>query len=182
MKVGPLSFAKVEAGTTHVGDDRGGWIHASQRPRHEVRLPAFYVLETPLSATEVSTLIGDQTMDKKGVHEGVDASLLQHICAAVRPLVDEDLEVRPPSLAEWTLAHEIGVLKAEKGYWRSSRMRPSQTTGAPPWTGGQGKGRGMAPSWINWHASRFTLRNPVPLQLLLCPWTDAYRAPWCGSC
>ena len=132
MEVGPLSFAKVEAGTTHVGDDRGGWIHASQRPRHEVRLPAFYVLETPLSATEVSTLIGDQTMGKKGVHEGVDASLLQHICAAVRPLVDEDLEVRPPSLAEWTLAHELGVLQAEKGVLEVLSDAPfSNHRGAP---------------------------------------------------
>ena len=115
MKVGPLTFAEVKAGTTHVGDNRGGWIHASQRPRHEVRLPAFLILESPLSTSEVADLVGSDETVEEGVHEGIDAALLQRICAAVRPLVDEGFEVRPPSMAEWTHARESGVLKPQQG-------------------------------------------------------------------
>ena len=76
MNVGPLTFVEVEAGTTHVGDNRGGWIHASQRPRHEVRLPAFYILESPLSANEVAALLGREESGQNDVHEGVDAALV----------------------------------------------------------------------------------------------------------
>ena len=69
MNVGPLTFVEVEAGTTYVGDNRGGWIHASQRPRHEVRLPAFYILESPLSANEVAALLGREESERNDVHE-----------------------------------------------------------------------------------------------------------------
>ena len=115
VNVGPLTFVEVKAGTTHVGDNRGGWIHASQRPRHEVRLPAFYILESPLSTNEVAALLGLEETGQNDVHEGVDAALLQRICAVVRPLVDEGLEVRPPSLAEWVHARESGRLAPQQG-------------------------------------------------------------------
>lgn len=116
MKVGPLTFTEVEAGTTFVGDDRGGWIHASQRPRHEVRLPAFFVLEAPLSVAEVAALSGKEGHEADGLHQGVDAALLQHVCATVRKGLEEDLEVRPPSLAEWMRASESGAFKPQPGF------------------------------------------------------------------
>ena len=36
-----LEFVKVPAGKVFLGTDKGGWIHASERPRHEVELPDF---------------------------------------------------------------------------------------------------------------------------------------------
>jgi hypothetical protein len=145
VKVGALTFAEVKAGTTHVGDNRGGWIHASQRPRHEVRLPAFYVLESPLSAEDVATLTGLEKGEQKGAHDGVDAALLQRICAAVRPLVDEGLEVRPPSLAEWTHARESGVLKPQQGALEVLADAPFSNHRGAPMDGRPREGSGHGP-------------------------------------
>ena len=145
MNVGPLTFVEVEAGTTHVGDNRGGWIHASQRPRHEVRLPAFYILESPLSANEVAALLGREKSERNDVHEGVDAALLQRICAAVRPLVDEGLEVRPPSLAEWTHARESGRLAPQQGALEVLADAPFSNHRGAPMDGRPREGSGHGP-------------------------------------
>ena len=145
MNVGPLTFVEVEAGTTHVGDNRGGWIHASQRPRHEVRLPAFYILESPLSANEVAALLGRENSEQNDVHEGVDAALLQRICAAIRPLVDEGLEVRPPSLAEWTHARERGRLTPQQGALEVLADAPFSNHRGAPMDGRPREGSGHGP-------------------------------------
>tara|TARA_B100000925_G_scaffold291709_1_gene280908 strand:- start:12 stop:848 length:837 start_codon:yes stop_codon:yes gene_type:complete len=145
VKVGPLTFAEVKAGTTHVGDNRGGWIHASQRPRHEVRLPAFLILESPLSTSEVADLVGSDETVEEGVHEGIDAALLQRICAAVRPLVDEGFEVRPPSMAEWTHARESGVLKPQQGALEVLADAPFSNHRGAPMDGRPREGSGHGP-------------------------------------
>jgi len=132
VKVGSLSFAKVEQGTTYVGDDRGGWIHAGQRPRHEVRVPEFFILKTPLRAKDVARLCNEPVPDDEGPHQGIDAALLQQICSAVRDGLEGDLEVRPPSLAEWTIANEAGVLKPQPGVLEVLADAPfSNHRGAP---------------------------------------------------
>ena len=145
MKVGPLTFAEVKAGTTHVGDDRGGWIHASQRPRHEVRLPAFFILESPLMASDVAALVGLDGVVNDGIHDGIDASLLQRICAAVQPEVSEGFEVRPPSLAEWTLAREGGVLNPQPGVLEILADAPFSNHRGAPMDGRPREGSGHGP-------------------------------------
>jgi hypothetical protein len=132
VQVGPLTFVKVDAGTTYVGDDRGGWIHANQRPRHEVRVPEFFVLETPLSAADVAQLSNQDSPANQAPHEGVDAALLQQVCAALRAHLPDHLEVRPPSLAEWKRAREAGALNPLPGVLEILADAPfSNHRGAP---------------------------------------------------
>ena len=42
LELAGLSFQKVDSGSVFIGEDKGGWIYAGQRPRHEVQLPEFY--------------------------------------------------------------------------------------------------------------------------------------------
>ena len=54
-----LEFIPIASGSSWLGSDRGGWIYASQRPRYEVRLPSFFILEHPLTRGQVAQLLGE---------------------------------------------------------------------------------------------------------------------------
>ena len=54
-----LDFKRVPKGSSFLGSDKGGWIYASQRPRYEVQLPDYYILEHPITRGEVAVLLGE---------------------------------------------------------------------------------------------------------------------------
>jgi len=115
MRLGPLNFVRVNEGSAWVGNDRGGWIYAGQRPRFEARLPAFSIMEHRLTKAEVANLLQNEANGSDDVHTGVDGALLGAVCAAVATFVEGDLEVRPPTLAEWTHAQRLGLISAPSG-------------------------------------------------------------------
>jgi len=49
LKFAGLVFSHVKAGSLFLGENKGGWIYAGQRPRHEVRCPDFFITEEPLN-------------------------------------------------------------------------------------------------------------------------------------
>ena len=51
-----IEFLSIPAGKVCVGTDKGGWIHASERPRHEVTLPDFLIMKNPLSTADACLL------------------------------------------------------------------------------------------------------------------------------
>ncbi|MDA8556430.1 hypothetical protein N9K73_03590 [Candidatus Poseidoniales archaeon] len=59
-----LQFQRIDAQSMHLGTDKGGWIYAGQRPRHEVRLPTYYIMTAPLTGADYNALVG--TDDGKG--------------------------------------------------------------------------------------------------------------------
>ena len=67
FSVAGLDFQLVKADSVFIGEDKGGWIYASQRPKHEVKCPDFYIMAKPLTLEELSNLLstelspGDET-------------------------------------------------------------------------------------------------------------------------
>ena len=58
IEVAGLAFHHIEAGSILIGENKGGWIYASQRPKHEVRCPDFYITKTPLDLEQLSSILG----------------------------------------------------------------------------------------------------------------------------
>ena len=56
LNLAGLSFQKVNSCSVFIGENKGGWIYAGQRPRHEVKLPDFYIMESSLSDKELTKI------------------------------------------------------------------------------------------------------------------------------
>ena len=59
ISVNELEFKLISQGSSFLGSDKGGWIYASQRPRYEVQLPDYYILEEPITRRQVAGLLGE---------------------------------------------------------------------------------------------------------------------------
>lgn len=105
-----LYFHKIEEGSTYLGTEKGGWVYASQRPRHEVKCPEFYIMKSVLSQDNIKTILNHEddavTLDGKGI---------KSICEQLTQLVSDETflegttkqwEVRCPSEGEWRRAHD----------------------------------------------------------------------------
>ncbi len=103
-----LSFQKVDSCSVFIGENKGGWIYAGQRPRHEVRLPDFYIMESPLSdeiLAEISKKIDIDGDSKRWDGEKLNA-LLNYLEAQFQKsnisIKDKNnWEIRCPSQGEW---------------------------------------------------------------------------------
>lgn len=98
-----LRFVKIKSQQVFLGTDKGGWVHANERPRHRVDLPSYLILEKPLSVSEYAKICGE---DEEGDEpkDMVEHSMIESICEIVAAEVDD--EVRRPSQAEWEAARE----------------------------------------------------------------------------
>lgn len=133
MILAVVEFVDVEAGSTWVGSDLGGWIHAGQRPRHEVRLPEYRIMPRCLTEGQFASLLDlDSGPNGEEVKEGIDADLLSSVCSELSRHVEEGYEVRPPSLGEWKHARRLGLLDAPAGHLEILADAPSSDhRGAP---------------------------------------------------
>ena len=98
-----LDFVKVPAGKVFLGTDKGGWIHASERPRHEVELPDFLIMTKPLSKRDVAAILGDDN-DDDSPYEGMNLDLVSTISNILSN--EFEGEIRTPSQSEWQRARE----------------------------------------------------------------------------
>ena len=121
ITLGGLRFQRVEAQSLYLGTDKGGWIYTSQRPRHEVRLPAFYIMTDPLSAADFDSIMGEKREQNDGFQ--VTAEALKTIMKAGQTLIDSGIdgldeeqrwEIRCPSEAEWRCAESNFGLGLDK--------------------------------------------------------------------
>lgn len=144
-----LEFIPIATGSSWLGSDKGGWIYASQRPRYEVRLPAFYILKHPLSRRQVAMLLDeDQNIDHPntpmtGLTIPEIESLKEKIAIGLNALELEDAyDVRLPSFPEWNHAFssidlQPGVVEilsdaaatSHRGGMMDGRPRPIETNG-----------------------------------------------------
>ena len=103
-----LSFQKVNSCSVFIGENKGGWIYAGQRPRHEVKLPDFYIMESSLSdkeLTEISKKL-DIESNSNQWDEGKLNILLNYLETQFyeSDIAIEDKskwEIRCPSQGEW---------------------------------------------------------------------------------
>ncbi|MDP6870540.1 MAG: hypothetical protein QGI21_07210 [Candidatus Poseidoniaceae archaeon] len=98
-----LRFIQINSGSVFVGTNKGGWIHASERPHHQVNLPAFLILESPLTIGQVKTILGQKTVDEN-LYEEMNLDTLNQICEKLSKHFDD--EVRAPSESEWLYSND----------------------------------------------------------------------------
>ena len=144
-----LDFKRVPQGSSFLGSDKGGWIYASQRPRYEVQLPDYYILEHPITRGEVAVLLGEN--DDVEDSEEPMIGLIESEIEAIRKQIEEQLdierlqgdwEVRSPSFPEWHHARneihlDSGIVEIlgdaaaanHRGAMMDGRVRPIETTG-----------------------------------------------------
>ena len=144
-----LDFKRVPQGSSFLGSDKGGWIYASQRPRYEVQLPDYYILEHPITRGEVAVLLGENE-DVEDSEEPM-IGLIESEIEAIRKQIEDQLdisgvpgkwEVRSPSFPEWHHARneihlDSGIVEIlgdaaaanHRGAMMDGRVRPIETTG-----------------------------------------------------
>lgn len=123
IELNGLHFCEVSAATTVLGTTRGGWVYGSQRPCHEVRLPSFFILKTPLRSAEVKRAFGIEVgeAEKEGWMELTSADLEElatHLMNSdqfkTSPFA-EGWTVRPPSESEWQTARASNIIETPPG-------------------------------------------------------------------
>ena len=55
-----LRFIRIEERQIFLGTDKGGWVHANERPRHRVDLPSYLILESPLTRNQYGKIMGEE--------------------------------------------------------------------------------------------------------------------------
>lgn len=103
-----IEFLSIPAGKVCVGTDKGGWIHASERPRHEVILPEFLIMKNPLSTADAARIMGEPIPDVDTPLDLIDSEIIAELCRRVA--LEADGEPRPPSQAEWQRAQDVADL------------------------------------------------------------------------
>lgn len=103
-----IEFLSIPAGKICVGTDKGGWIHASERPRHEVVLPEFLIMKNPLSTADAARIMGEPIPDTDTPLDLIDSEIIAELCRRVE--IEADGETRPPSQAEWERAQRVAGL------------------------------------------------------------------------
>lgn len=105
-----IEFTPVETGSVFLGTEKGGWMYGSQRPRHEVRCPRFYVMKTVLSQQQLQTLleIDDAEITLSGQRMNQICTVLSEGFKPDEHGLDSTTswEIRCPSEGEWNHAHQ----------------------------------------------------------------------------
>jgi hypothetical protein len=108
-----FTFVKIEAQSCYIGTDKGGWMYANQRPRYEVRLPSYFILESPIQHHHLGTLFGTMADDAQGDYDALNfietreiIEVFSQIKQVAEFIEQEQLEIRLPSLSEWQCAYE----------------------------------------------------------------------------
>lgn len=107
-----LEFVKIPAGKVFLGTDKGGWINASERPRHEVILPEFMIMSKPLTMSQVATIQGLES-DDDSPYEGMENDTIEIISNILSKHFEGD--IRPPSQSEWQKARELEIITLQPG-------------------------------------------------------------------
>ena len=98
---------------TTVGTDKGGWVYASNRPKHEVSIPEFFITESVLSAQQLSNLIPElNSLDEGLDFTGIDKDVREQIIEKFADIIEQGYEVRAPSIGEWKRAHDLGMISS----------------------------------------------------------------------
>ena len=117
-----FNFVRVPSQSCFVGSDKGGWMYANQRPRYEIKLPEYYILETPIQHRDIALLFNEESNQTDG---DVEEILFQQTNELIQKfkqnedvmqfLKSGDWEVRLPTIAEWQCAFENNIIQTRMG-------------------------------------------------------------------
>ena len=108
-----IDFLKIESGLTTVGTDKGGWVYASNRPKHEVSIPEYFITKSVLSTQQLSNLIPElNSLDEGLDFTGIDKDVRKQIIGKFTDIIEQGYEVRAPSIGEWKRAHDLGMISS----------------------------------------------------------------------
>ena len=111
IRLNGIDFLKIESGLTTVGTDKGGWVYASNRPKHEVSIPDFFITKSVLSSEQLSNLIPElNSLDEGADFTGIDKEVREQIIETFADVIEQGYEVRAPSIGEWKRAHDLGII------------------------------------------------------------------------
>ena len=103
----------MDSNSVLIGENKGGWIYAGQRPRHEVKCPMFFIMESVLSDEQLSEILNSQNSsnDSKSWSQEKLDYVIKNLTEKLDfddDLLDskQDWEIRCPSHGEWFLASQ----------------------------------------------------------------------------
>ena len=176
FSVAGLDFQLVKAGSVFIGEDKGGWIYASQRPKHEVKCPDFYIMAKPLTLEELSNLLntelspGDETTWNQERLSAIISMLNQTLSESSSKLdSDCEWEIRCPTQSEWINAKNCGKIELTCGMKDiladavSSNYRGAMMDGRPRKFEGMARCSGTQQPWKYIQKTQQSLPCPVPL-------------------
>ena len=91
-----LRFVKIKATDIYLGTNKGAWVYASERPRHRVNLPSFMIMESPITESQYSKILGEENDSEE-----------------LKEMITNE-EVRRPTQSEWKAAE--GVISLPCGW------------------------------------------------------------------
>lgn len=107
-----IDFVKVEAGITTVGTNKGGWVYASNRPMHEVRIPDFFIMKSVFPSKLLNGILPSyDSLDSGDEFTGIDRKLIEELLSSLNSEIPEGYEIRAPSIGEWKQAHDNQLIQ-----------------------------------------------------------------------
>ena len=96
-----LDLIEVKSQDIFLGTNKGGWVHANERPRHKVRLPKYQISKNIISQKEFNQIMGIEKSED-GPKDMITTDIINEFCSILSK--EFDGEVRLPSQAEWEAA------------------------------------------------------------------------------
>ena len=102
-----LRFIKIESCQVFLGEDKGAWVYASERPRHRVNLPSYLILESPITESQYAEILGDKNQSDE-IKDMITNDDVDKICEILSSHYED--EVRRPTQSEWEAAKPMLIL------------------------------------------------------------------------
>ena len=99
-----LRFIRIEDRQIFLGTDKGGWVHANERPRHRVDLPSYLILESPLTRNQYGKIMGEED-SSEDLKDMITHDDVAELCSRLSEHFDD--EIRRPSQSEWEAARDM---------------------------------------------------------------------------
>ena len=99
-----IKLTEIESGTIIVGTDNGGLLHGSERPRHEVKLPSFKIMEGLVSRSIWSNIMQEDIENSDNPMDCVSWKQMEEFLQRLNEeatKTDLEGEFRLPSESEW---------------------------------------------------------------------------------
>jgi len=98
-----LNLLPIDSCKIFLGTNKGGWVHANERPRHQVSLPAFQISGDIITKKQFNSVMGiDGSVE--GYQDMVTTDMIADFCNKLS--TEYQHEVRLPSQSEWEAAKQ----------------------------------------------------------------------------
>jgi hypothetical protein len=102
-----LRFIRIEERQIFLGTDKGGWVHANERPKHRVDLPSYLILDSPQTKTQYAEIMGEEG-NSDDLKDMITHDEVAELCSKLSEYYED--EIRRPSQSEWEAAKDMLTL------------------------------------------------------------------------